>query len=520
MKNNDQFRTWLTFLLAAVLLLGVFLIYLPVLLNLVNRLAGDEDYSYGLLLPLVSGYIIYLKWPQICRYRWEPSWWGVPVVILGFILLTAGKLIADPYSPPFSFTVVITGLLLLLGGWGIIRMLSFPLVLLVLMLPLPGIVTNFLTFPLQLVSSRLAAGFLRALGIPLVLQGNVLDLGVRQLQVVSACSGLRYILALLALGIIFCYFYQRRLWKGVVLLIALVPAAILANATRVAAMGLFPALQEGFLHSFSGWLIFVFCFASMALLNWFLNYLQPAPQAVIEAEAEVPHPEMPSVTPRASYYSSLLVALVLVAGGGLLTLKIAEPPRVPLLQSLDHFPLQLGSWQGRRTYIDPEIFQKTEADSYLDADFSSPGQGPVSLYIAHYEKQGEAGGLGHNPGACMTGSGWKTLESGVTEIAPGLPVNYLVLERSSQRLLVYWWNIHQGQWLTLGSGRYYKLYTVYNALRNHRTDWALIRLITPLGEDLQDAQSRLNAFTQLLIPVFPQFILFNDTKAMAYKPLP
>ncbi len=264
MKSNHNFKTLLPFILAAVLGLGVVLIYLPVLLNLVNRLAGDEDYSYGLLLPLVSAYIIYLKWPQIRGYHWEPSWWGVPGVILGFILLTAGKLIADPYSQPFSFIVVITGLLLLLGGWGIIRMLSFPLVLLVLMLPLPGIVTNFLTFPLQLISSRLAAGFLQTLGIPLVLQGNVLDLGVRQLQVASACSGLRYILALLALGIIFCYFYQRRFWKAAVLILALVPAAILANATRVAAMGLFPALQEGFLHSFSGWLIFVVCFASMA----------------------------------------------------------------------------------------------------------------------------------------------------------------------------------------------------------------------------------------------------------------
>jgi exosortase D (VPLPA-CTERM-specific) len=506
MKNKDNLKTLLPFIVAAVLGLGVVLIYLPVLLNLVNRLAGDEDYSYGLLLPLVSAYIVYLKWSQIRRYRWEPSWWGVPVVILGFILLTAGKLVADPYSPPFSFTVVITGFLLLLGGWGIIRMLSFPLVLLVLMLPLPGIITNFLTFPLQLISSRLAAGFLRGLGIPLVLQGNILDLGVRQLQVVSACSGLRYILALLALGIIFCYFYQRRFWKAAVLILALVPAAILANATRVAAMGLFPALQEGFWHSFSGWLIFVFCFVSMALLNWFLNYLRPAPQAVVEAEAEGPHPEMPSVTPRASYYPSLLVALVLVAGGGLLSLKIAEPPRIPLLQSLDHFPLQLGSWQGRRTYIDPEIFQKTEADSYVDADFSSPGQEPVSLYLAHYEIQGGAGGLGHNPGACMTGTGWTTLDSGSTEIAPGYPVNYLLLERSNQRLLVYYWNIHQGQWLALSSDRRYKLYSLYNALRNHRTDWALVRLITPVNQDLAAARERLTAFAQLVTPVLPQFI--------------
>jgi exosortase D (VPLPA-CTERM-specific) len=506
MKSKDNFRTLFPFILAAVLGLGVVLIYLPILLNLVNGLAADEDYSYGLLLPLVSAYIVYLKWPQIRRYRWEPSWWGVPVVILGFILLTAGKLVADPYSPPFSFTVVITGLLLLLGGWGIVRMLSFPLVLLVLMLPLPGIITNFLTFPLQLVSSRLAAGFLRTLGIPVVLQGNVLDLGVRQLQVVSACSGLRYILALLALGIIFCYFYQRRLWKGAVLLIALVPAAIVANATRVAAMGLFPALQEGFLHSFSGWLIFVFCFAAMALLNWFLNYLRPATQTVADAEAEGPYLEMPSVTPRGSYYPHLLVALVLLAGGGLLALKLAEPPRVPLLQSLDHFPLHIGSWQGHRTFMDPEIFQKTEADSYVDADFISPGQGPVSLYIAHYEKQGGAGGLGHNPGNCMTGAGWTTLESGVTEIAPGLPVNYLLLERSKQRLLVYFWNIHQGQWLSLGSARYYKLYSIYNALRNHRTDWALVRLITPVNQDLAAARERLTAFTHLVVPVLPQFI--------------
>ena len=103
MKSKDNFKTLFPFILAAVLGLGVVLIYLPVLLNLVNRLAGDEDYSYGLLLPLVSAYIVYLKWPQIRRYRWEPSWWGVPVVILGFILLTAGKLVADPYLPAIFF---------------------------------------------------------------------------------------------------------------------------------------------------------------------------------------------------------------------------------------------------------------------------------------------------------------------------------------------------------------------------------------------------------------------------------
>jgi exosortase D (VPLPA-CTERM-specific) len=504
LKKDPRSRLLSLSILAAVLVLGIFLIYLPVLLNLVSRLAGDEDYSYGLLLPLVSAYIVYLKWPQIRSYHWRPSWWGAPLIILGLGLLTAGKLVADPYSPPFSFTVVVTGSLLLLGGWGLIRMLWFPLLLLILMLPLPGILTSFLTFPLQLISSRLAAVFLRALGIPLVLQGNVIDLGVRQLQVVQACSGLRYILALLALGIIFCYFYQRRFWKAGVLVVALVPAAIFANATRIAAMGLFPALQVGFWHSFSGWLIFLICFVLLALLNWFLNYLQPAPQ--VAAGEDQPPPVGLEATPKINLSPYFLTAIILVAAGGLLSWKIGAPPRVPLLQSFDHFPLQLGPWQGRRTYIDSQIFQKTEADSYLDVDYSSPGQEPVSLYIAYYEKQGGAGGLGHNPGVCMTGAGWKTVGAGITEIAPDLPVNYLVLKRQGTRLLVYYWNIHQGQWLALSNARMYKLHTAYNALWRHRTDWALVRLITPVNKDLDAARKCLTAFAHLVVPVLPHFI--------------
>ena len=98
--------------------------------------------------------------------------------------------------------------------------------------------------PLQLISSSLATALLQMVGIPAFCQGNVIDLGVRQMQVVEACSGLRYILSLFALGVIFCYFFQRRLWKIILLLIALIPAAIVANAFRVMGMGIFPALQQ------------------------------------------------------------------------------------------------------------------------------------------------------------------------------------------------------------------------------------------------------------------------------------
>ncbi len=492
--------------------MAVLWLYWPVLVSLFTQLSNDEDYSFGLLLPFVSAYIIYFKWPEIRSQAWRPAWQGLFIIILGLSIYIAGKLIANDYSIRFSMLVLIAGMLLFIGGKNILLQFSFPLLILILMLPLPSLLTSAITLPLQLISSRLAAMLLRIGGIPLVLQGNIIDLGSRQLQVVAACSGLRYILSLIALGIIYCYFYQRQLWKAVVLIISLIPAAIIANAIRVATMGIFPELLEGFWHAFSGWLIFLFCFGFLALVNWLVNYLSPPTKPKISPPGEPEsssrnNPGKQSIPAKTSLTASLLGALLIIICGSLAVHAIGEPPPVPLLQSFDHFPLQLGVWQGHRTYIDPKIFQQTEADSYLDASYSAPAEEPVSLYIAHYEKQNSEG-LGHNPGKCMTGSGWQTLESGMLEIGPGLSVNYLLLKRegADKVLLVYYWNILQGKWMALSGARTYKLYTIFNALHTHRTDWALVRLITPVIKDKKSAEQRLNDFAHILIPVLPQFI--------------
>lgn len=428
---------------------------------------------------------------------------------VGLIMLISGKLVVEYYSMRLSFIIFTSGLLLLLGGWGIVRRLAFPLWLLVLMLPLPSIITSTLTLPLQLVSSRLAAGILQAVGYPLVLEGNVIDLGVRQLQVVAACSGLRYILSLLALAVIFCYFYQRRFWKAAILLTSLVPIAILANALRVAAMGIYPALQAGFWHGFSGWLIFLFCLSTLALINYCLNYLKAGCASNTTESLSVSGGET-AIRKQTSNRPYLIAALVMLIISASLVYTVAQPPRVPLLQSFDNFPLQLGPWQGHRTYMDQKIFAKTDADSYFDADFTCAGGAPISLYIAYYETQTSPGGLGHNPGVCMTGSGWQTLKSGVNHISPTLLVNYLVLEREGTPLLIYYWNIHQGQWLALSSARMYKIHTAYNALWHQRTDWALVRLITVVDNNLEAAKERLNSFAQTLEPILPKFIKYSN----------
>jgi exosortase D (VPLPA-CTERM-specific) len=356
-----------------------------------------------------------------------------------------------------------------------------------------------------MISSGLAAGMLQVIGIPVVRQGNVLDLGVRQLQVIDACSGLRYILSLSALGLIYCYFYQRSLWKAAILLISLVPAAILANALRVAAMGLFPALQEGFWHSFSGWLIFVVVFALLALLNWLLDYLNPPASSPEAARVAAAGTAETPVLPRPNYTPYLLAALVLVLVAGQVALRVARAPAVPLLQSLDNFPLQLGAYQGRRTYLDREMAAAVGADAYLEADYTSPEPGPVSLWIAYFESQSQkVEGRIHSPLICLTGSGWHILESRIEEVAPGLPARYLLMEQGGARQVVYYWYIQQGRWLA--SEYSSRLFMGWNGLMKRRNDGAIVRLITPAGPDVAQARARLAGFARLLVPVLPKFI--------------
>lgn len=491
------------FILPIILVIEVLWIYFPVLTNLFSELTRNEDYSFGLLLPFVSAYIIYLKWPQIREVAWRPSWLGLLFLALGVFLSLLGQLSLSIFIQRFSFLLVLVGVIFIFGGWSLFKQLSFPLLLLVLMIPGPEAIMKELTFPLQLTSSTLAALFLQMLGIPVLRQGNVIDLGIRQLQVVQACSGLRYILSLIALGVIYCYFYQRCLWKAAVLIIFLIPASILANALRVAAMGIFPSLQEGFLHIFSGWLIFLFCFAFMGLLNWLLNLLSHQPTGV--KHNPEPLESVDSVVPdkRFSYTYYVLSAIALILIFGHVDRSLSKVQPITLLKSLDSFPLQLGDWHGQSSKIREDIFKATDADSYFNAEYIDPQKYPVGLWIAFYGRH-SSGILNHNPKVCMVGSGWRIIDSKIIYVADGLPVNALLLENSGARTLVYYWYLQQGRWVA-NITTFKPLVIGFSGLFRRRTDFVLMRLITPVRSDRQSATEQLNSFAQLLIPLLPQF---------------
>jgi exosortase D (VPLPA-CTERM-specific) len=502
LKFNIKSLLFFQILAGVVLVAALGWLYWPVLSRLILNIAESEDYSYGLLLPLVSAYVVYLKWPLLRRRAWQQSWLGLLIIASGLSLLIVGELAAELYTTRFSFVVVLTGLCWLLGGWELVRLLSFPLILLLLMLPLPELVTNKLTLPLQLISSSAAAWILQALGVPVLRQGNIIDLGVRQLQVVAACSGLRYILSLLALGMIYCYFFQRRAWKSTVLLLAVIPAAIMVNALRVVAMALVPALLHGFWHVFSGWLIFLLCFAFLALINRTLNSLWP--DEILVRSESASHETPAFASQRENLWPYLLGALVLVLLAIPIMHHLGESPPIPLRQSFDNFPLRLGPWEGKHSFIDPAEVELTRSQAHLNADYQNPDCGTVNLWIAYYESQKKAGGFVHSPKGCLTASGWKIEESRVIEIAPGRPVNLLLVERMGTRMVVFYWFLQRGRWLA--SEYLNKFYMGYDGLWRRRTDGALVRLITPAGSDVESAKRRLISFSHLLVPVLPQFI--------------
>ena len=501
MEQTDKKVGWLVILTMSTLAIAVLWFYWPMPAVLVKQLTENDDYSYGLLLPLVSAYIVYLKLPDIRKTLWCPSSFGLLTIVAGFSLYILGGVAADLYITRFSFLVVITGLLLLMGGWPLVRLLLFPLFLLFLMIPLPGLVSQQLTLPLQLVSSRLAAALLHLAGIPAFRQGNVIDLGLRQMQVVEACSGLRYILALFALGVIFCYFFQRRPWKVAILLVLLIPSAIVANAFRVMGMGIFPALQvEGFWHAFSGLLIFIFCLGILGLINWTFNKIQAEPPI----ELTLKKPISPTLKRPLVIETYLLVALALVFIGGPLATRAAQALPIKLLQSFASFPLQLGSWHGQLVPIDPEMVKATKSDDHLNVEFSQPGKPPISLWIAYYESQKKAGGFVHTPKICLTGGGWAEVTTGIEQIDKGLPVNSMIVEQMGNRILFYYWYMQRGRWVT--SEYYNKLFMGYDGLFHRRTDGALIRLSTPVNPDISAARERLQSFARLLVPILHNFI--------------
>ena len=254
--------------LAAVALVAAasLVVYLPIISSLVRQWASDENYSHGFL---IVPFAVFFGWQQrraLLREPMRPSAWGAVLVAFSLLLLAAGVLGAELFLSRVSLIGIVAGSIVFLWGWRHLRRLAFPVLFLLLMVPLPAIVFNQVAFPLQLLASRAGEAVISTAGIPVVREGNILVLPSTTLEVAEACSGIRSLVSLLALGLVMGKLREPRRWARVVLAFLTIPVAIVANAARVAGTGLMaqwigPAAAQGFFHEFSGWVVFVLALA-------------------------------------------------------------------------------------------------------------------------------------------------------------------------------------------------------------------------------------------------------------------
>jgi exosortase A len=255
-------------------------LYWPVASKLLYDWLHDDNYSHGILIVPLALFFVWERRAKLSGLRPEPSALGLLVVAGSLATLVAGTLGAELFLTRISIIGTLVGTVLFLVGWQYLNVLAFPIGFLLLMIPIPAIIFNQIAFPLQLFASEFGTAVMQAFAVPVLREGNVLVLANTTLEVAQACSGIRSLISLLTLGIVYGYFVDHRTWVRVAIATSTVPIAIVANGLRVAGTGILahyygPEAAEGFFHTFSGWLVFVAAFAMLFVVARVLLRLAP-----------------------------------------------------------------------------------------------------------------------------------------------------------------------------------------------------------------------------------------------------
>jgi len=271
---------------AVALLLLIGWLYASILARLVLQWVGparDPNFEHGIFVPLFALLILWQERKRLQTIPSAPSWAGLPLVMLGLLMLVVGVLGAELFFSRVSLLILLAGLIILFQGWEFFRAVLFPWAFLILMIPIPNLILQQVTFPLQLQAAKLASALLELVQVPVLRQGNVIVLASMPLDVAEACSGIRSLLTLVTLAIIYGYLLETRMWVRVVLVCSAVPIAVAANSFRIFGTGLLvqywdPEKAEGFYHALGGWLIFVVALVMLFALHRVITLIWGNPE--------------------------------------------------------------------------------------------------------------------------------------------------------------------------------------------------------------------------------------------------
>ncbi len=282
-KTRLRQEDWFKFGVVAAATLAL---YAPVLVKLGQDWWQNPNYSQGFLIPPLAAYLVWEKRQTLAETPARPSSWGLLLAACAAGLLFLGSLGAELFLTRISLVLMLAALVVFLGGWQWLRRVSFPLAVLLLMIPIPEIIFNELALPMQLAATRMAGSFLGSVGIPVFLEGNLIELPHNvTLEVAEACSGIRSLMALVALGVIYAHFADSRRAVRWILIAATFPIAVIANGLRIAGTGILTYwigqdAAEGYFHIFSGWLVFISAFLLLVALHKLISLVWRRPRKV------------------------------------------------------------------------------------------------------------------------------------------------------------------------------------------------------------------------------------------------
>lgn len=482
---------------------------------------GMDDFTYSYFIPLVVAYLI---WEKRAELACEPAcrtWLGLLPALLGILLYWMGELGGEFTIMFISLWLLCVGALWSIIGWRKLRVIAFPVFLVLAMVPPPTVLYGNLTLRLKLMSSQIGVFMLQLCGLSAYREGNVIDVGFTRLQVVDACSGLRYFFPLIVLGILLAYFFKGSLWKKIVIVMSAIPISIVTNSMRIASVGILyqfmgPAAAEGFFHDFSGWFIFMISLGilllEMAILKRIFSGRTSDKQqdATCNDVSQSPYPEQRRYSGLYRYVSpQLLIILLLMGATAAGVQSVSNRSRTPLKKPFSDFPEAVGGWTAKRQQMEKMYLDALELNDYLLADFRNNRGEVINCYVAFndYQSKGKAS---HSPASCLPGSGWELQEPDKISLTDGtgrtVSVNRAMMVMGNERRLTYYWFDQRGRILT--DLYQIKLYNFVDSINLNRTDGALVRLITPLGESESPATAddRLKEFFKQFNPALNRFL--------------
>lgn len=476
----------------------------------------SPEYNYGPLIPPLAALML---WRDLSRSAVGPSersggWLGVVLAVLGLLFGLVEVLSQTRFPGQLGLFLTVVGLMVAWLGERRAAKAWPALLLLFFALPQSAMLQVALTAGLQLVSSVGAVAIIQMFGIPVLREGNIIDLGQIQLQVAEACAGLRYLFPLATFAFLCAYLYVGHPLKRAVIFLSSIPITILMNIVRIAVTGLLveqygTGAAEGFFHYFEGWIVFCLCLAILFLEMKLLCYVGPGDRSLLR-RLDLDPPKMGGGA--ASFAGGPAAPALVVAGlcaaAILAQMAIgAREAQLPARASFALFPRDIGAWQGVDMPIEMPTLAALNASDHLSVNYLR-GDDVINMWSAYYESQ-FSGNAAHSPLVCIPGGGWVVQDGGVAEIpvsnGASISASRLIIAQGTDKQLVYFWFVEGGRHETGEYAAKFRLFA--NAVLHNRRDGALVRFVTPVvGGDLARADATLKSFIAEAAPLLPAYV--------------